>query len=147
MTTITQTPTAPAVISLVQDAPAHPDQAFEAVERARAFIHENFSENITIDDIAKAAMFSKFHFTRVFKKITGMTPGAYLSNVRLQESMRLLRTTDLKVIDITHEVGYSGIGTFSSRFSAEVGVSPTSYRNLCRLGAWGNGELEPPRAA
>lgn len=106
----------------------------EAVERAvtRAIdaMHDNLGEKLTIDDMARAAMFSKFHFSRVFRKITGISPGRFLSALRLEEAKRLLQGTDLTVTEISHRVGYASVGTFSSRFTIGVGVSPSSYRQL-----------------
>lgn len=105
------------------------EQAIEtAVERAVATMHENLSEPITIDDMARSAMFSKFHFTRIFQRVTGVSPGRFLSALRLRQAQRLLVSTSLNVADISQQVGYSSVGTFSSRFSRSVGMSPTAYR-------------------
>lgn len=100
----------------------------EAVERVIRAMRENLGDVITIDDMARTAMFSKFHFTRIFQRVTGISPGRFLSALRLQEAKRLLLTSSMTVADISHVVGYNSIGTFSSRFRASVGVSPTEYR-------------------
>lgn len=99
-----------------------------AVERVIRSMRDNLGEVITIDDMARTAMFSKFHFTRIFQRVTGISPGRFLSALRLQEAKRLLLVTSMTVADISHVVGYNSIGTFSSRFRASVGVSPTEYR-------------------
>lgn len=99
-----------------------------AVERVIRAMRENLGDVITIDDMARTAMFSKFHFTRIFQRVTGISPGRFLSALRLQEAKRLLLITSMTVADISHVVGYNSIGTFSSRFRASVGVSPTEYR-------------------
>lgn len=93
-------------------------------------MYENLSEQFTIDDMARTAMYSKFHFSRVFQRVTGISPGRFLSAIRLQEAKRLLVCTSLTVTDISHRVGYTSVGTFSSRFRSSVGVSPTVYRQL-----------------
>ncbi|WP_211347076.1 helix-turn-helix transcriptional regulator [Saccharothrix australiensis] len=93
-------------------------------------MHENIGEQFTIDDMARTAMYSKFHFSRVFQRVTGVPPGRFLSAIRLQEAKRLLVCTSLTVTDISHRVGYTSVGTFSSRFRSSVGVSPTVYRQL-----------------
>lgn len=100
----------------------------KSVERVIRAMHENLGEPITIDDMARTAMFSKFHFSRIFQRVTGLSPGRFLSALRLQEAKRLLVTTSMTVADISHMVGYNSIGTFSSRFRSSVGVSPTEYR-------------------
>lgn len=107
------------------------DEAIEAaVERVIHAMRENLSEQITMDDMARTAMFSKFHFSRIFLRVTGISPGRFLSALRLQEAKRLLLTTTMTVADISHLVGYNSIGTFSSRFRASVGASPSEYRHF-----------------
>ncbi|NKE61629.1 helix-turn-helix transcriptional regulator [Lentzea sp. PSKA42] len=93
-------------------------------------MRENLAEQLTIDDMARTAMFSKFHFSRVFQRATGVSPGRFLSAIRLQEAKRLLVSTMFSVTEISHRVGYASVGTFSSRFRSSVGVSPTTYRQL-----------------
>ncbi|MFG2648254.1 helix-turn-helix transcriptional regulator [Streptomyces sp. NPDC048436] len=100
------------------------------VRRSITTMYRSYHEPLTLDDIARSAMVSKFHFLRVFTRVTGVTPGRFLSAVRLHEAKRLLRTTSLNVADISAQVGYSSTGTFSRRFSESVGVSPTRYRHL-----------------
>jgi AraC-like DNA-binding protein len=102
----------------------------QAVARAIVTMRERLGERLTIDDLARAAMFSKFHFTRVFLRTTGLSPGRFLSAMRLAEAKRLLTTTTISVADISHQVGYNSVGTFSARFSGSVGVSPSGYRQL-----------------
>jgi AraC family transcriptional regulator len=104
--------------------------AEQSVQRVIDRIYSNIGEPITIDDMARTAMFSKFHFARLFQRTTGVSPGRFLSAVRLQEAKKLLLSTSLSVADISHQVGYSSVGTFSSRFKRNVGLSPTVYRAL-----------------
>ncbi|WP_447007425.1 helix-turn-helix domain-containing protein [Saccharothrix isguenensis] len=104
----------------------------EVIERAVCrvidFMHKNLGEQFTVDDMARTAMYSKFHFSRAFQRVTGVSPGRFLAAIRLQEAKRLLVCTSLAVTDIGHRVGYTSVGTFSSRFRSSVGVSPTTYR-------------------
>ncbi|WP_309116042.1 helix-turn-helix transcriptional regulator [Saccharothrix sp.] len=93
-------------------------------------MHQNIGEQFTIDDMARTANYSKFHFSRAFQRVTGVSPGRFLAAIRLQEAKRLLVSTTLTVTDISHRVGYTSVGTFSSRFRSSVGVSPTTYRQL-----------------
>lgn len=102
----------------------------QAVARAIVTMRDHLDERLTIDDLARAAVFSKFHFTRVFLRVTGLSPGRFLSALRLAEAKRLLATTRMSVADISHQVGYNSVGTFSARFSGSVGVSPSGYRQL-----------------
>ncbi len=100
------------------------------IQRVIDSIYQNMGDRITIDDMARTAMFSKFHFTRLFQRITGVSPGRFLSAVRLQEAKKLLLSTALSVTEISHRVGYSSVGTFSSRFKSSVGLAPSAYREL-----------------
>jgi AraC family transcriptional regulator len=102
----------------------------KAMARVVELMRENLSEQLTVDDLARAAMFSKFHFSRIFRRATGVSPGRFLSAMRLQEAKRLLVTTSLSVTDISHRVGYASVGTFSTRFRSSVGISPSTYRRL-----------------
>ncbi|MFH9611352.1 helix-turn-helix domain-containing protein [Streptomyces sp. NPDC017448] len=101
-----------------------------AVHRVISNMRANLGQDLTIDDMARTAMFSKFHFTRIFRDVTGTSPGRFLSALRIQEAKRLLVQTQFSVADISSLVGYSSVGTFSSRFKACVGVSPSVYREL-----------------
>ncbi|WP_194918666.1 helix-turn-helix domain-containing protein [Catenulispora rubra] len=104
------------------------DAITRAAERAITTMHERLSEPVTVDDMARAAMFSKFHFTRMFQRATGVSPARFLSALRLQRAKHLLTSTTMTVVDISVLVGYNSVGTFSSRFSRSVGLSPTDYR-------------------
>lgn len=106
------------------------ESAERAVRRAITTMRMNLGEQITVDDLARSAMFSKFHFSRVFQRATGVSPGRFLSALRLQRAKMLLVSTSLNVADISLCVGYNSVGTFSSRFSRSVGMSPTAYRRL-----------------
>jgi len=100
-----------------------------AVRRAIAVMHERYSEPISLHDLASEVFVSPFHFSRVFSRETGVTPGRYLTAVRLFEAKRLLLTTPLTVSDIVCSVGYSSVGTFTSKFTRVVGITPTQYRD------------------
>lgn len=106
------------------------DVAEKAITRVITLMRENLGEPLTIDDMARVAMFSKFHFSRMFLRVTGVSPGRFLSAVRFEEAKRLLVETSLSVTDISHQVGYTSVGTFSSRFRSNVGTSPSTYRRL-----------------
>ncbi|MFC4048504.1 helix-turn-helix domain-containing protein [Actinomadura syzygii] len=104
------------------------DSVERSIARVIHAMRENLGEPITIDDMARIAMFSKFHFSRIFRDSTGTSPGRFLSALRLEEAKRLLTETKLSVADISNRVGYSSVGTFSSRFKINVGVAPSVYR-------------------
>lgn len=99
-----------------------------AVGQAIASMYARYSEQVTLSKIAAEVFVSPFHFSRVFTKATGVTPGRYLTAIRLFEAKKLLLGTDLTVSDIVCSVGYSSVGTFTSRFTRAVGMTPTQYR-------------------
>jgi len=101
----------------------------EAVQQAIASMRDRYFEPITLKDLASEVFVSPFHFCRVFSRATGVTPGRYLTAVRLFEAKRLLLTTSQTVSDIVCSVGYSSIGTFTTRFTRAVGMTPTQYRD------------------
>lgn len=102
--------------------------AEKAVERVITLMRNNLDEQLTIDDMARVAMFSKFHFSRMFQRVTGVSPGRFLSALRLQKAKHLLVSTSFNIADISLRVGYTSVGTFSTRFTRSVGLSPTTYR-------------------
>lgn len=101
----------------------------KSVRQAIAAMHKRYSDPLTLNEIAAEVFVSPYHFSRVFSRSTGVTPGRYLTCVRLFAAKRLLLTTDLTVSDIVCSVGYNSVGTFTSRFTRAVGMSPTQYRD------------------
>lgn len=105
----------------------------EAVERVVAYLYEQYDQPITLADMADVAILSQFHFARTFREVTGVSPGRFLSAIRLQRAKGLLMTTQLTVTDISYMVGYNSLGTFTSRFTKSVGVTPIQYRSLTQV--------------
>ena len=100
----------------------------QAVERAIQTMHTHLHELLTLEDLASVACLSPSHFNRVFCRLIGIPPGEFLSALRFQAARRLLLTTSLKVTDICFEVGYTSTGSFTSRFTQRVGLSPRLLR-------------------
>lgn len=103
---------------------------FSPVESAIASIWESYSEPLSLSDMAKSAILSRFHFCRVFTEATGVSPGRYLSAVRIYQAKRLLVSTSLSVTDISLAIGYNSLGSFTNRFTDSVGASPTRFRRM-----------------
>jgi AraC family transcriptional regulator len=108
-----------------------------AVERAIRFICERYGEPLSLEDIAGSAIMSRFHFCRIFANATGVTPGRFLSAIRIYEAKRLLLNTAMNVTDITFAVGFNSLGSFSNHFTDSVGVSPGRFRRIATTGALG----------
>ena len=115
---------------------------FSPIESAIARIWESYGEPLSLSDIAKSAILSRFHFCRVFTEATGVSPGRYLSAVRIYQAKRLLVSTSLSVTDISLAIGYNSLGSFTNRFTESVGASPTRFRRM-----WGAGIHADPDPA
>src|SRR5216684_4257917 len=100
----------------------------QAVERVIRAMHTHLHELLTLEDLASVACLSPFYFTRVFHRLIGIPPGEFLSALRFQAARRLLLTTPLSVTDICFEVGYTSTGSFTTRFTQLVGLSPRLLR-------------------
>jgi AraC-like DNA-binding protein/mannose-6-phosphate isomerase-like protein (cupin superfamily) len=93
-----------------------------------SYIRANFHLPLTLEQMAGMVFLSASHFHRLFKQTTGQTFVEYLQNVRIEESCRLLRTTELKIQDITARVGYQDTQFFLHLFKKKTGVTPREYR-------------------
>ena len=96
--------------------------------RARDLVDARYFEPIGVDDLARAAGLSRFHFSREFRKAFGESPHAYLLTRRLERAAALLRGTDRRVAEICFAVGLRSVGSFTTSFTRTFGVSPTAYR-------------------
>jgi len=103
---------------------------YRAVQRAISTMHERYMEQLTLPEIADAAQLSPFHFDRVFRSMIGVSPGVFLASIRMKEAKRFLLMTKHSVTDICFDVGYTSLGTFSSRFTLLVGLPPGRFRRL-----------------
>ncbi|HEY0171953.1 MAG TPA: AraC family transcriptional regulator [Pyrinomonadaceae bacterium] len=95
-----------------------------AVELMHAHLHRDLS----LEEIASAAHLSPFHFARLFKKLTGATPHAYLASLRAARAQQLLAETDLPVTEVGARVGYMSSSHFARAFRQATGISPRAYR-------------------
>jgi two-component system response regulator YesN len=98
------------------------------VEKAKAYMTENFHKDVTVEDIAASAHLSKFHFGRIFKQITQLTPHQYLTGLRLKHAAQLLRNSKAQIKEIGYSSGYNNAEYFSSAFKKKYRVSPVEFR-------------------
>src|SRR5499425_1039263 len=96
--------------------------------RARDAIDRTYAQPLDIAALARIAHASQAHFIRTFRATFGETPHRYLQRRRVERAMFLLRETDLSVTDVSFDVGFSSLGTFSRTFHDIVGESPRTYR-------------------
>jgi AraC-like DNA-binding protein/ligand-binding sensor protein len=98
------------------------------IRKAKEFINEHQTEDLTLGDVAKAVNTSTFYFCKMFKKATGINFTDYLSRVRIEKSKNLLLNPNLRVSEIAFEVGFQSLTHFNRVFKRILGQSPTDYR-------------------
>jgi AraC family transcriptional regulator len=103
------------------------------LRRAIEFMHDNFSRELALEEIALAAYLSEYHFARLFKQITGVTVHVYLANIRLEHARKLLAETKLAISEIAIRVGYQSQSHFTKIFKSVTGVTPRAYRDGVRI--------------
>ncbi|TGD10078.1 helix-turn-helix transcriptional regulator [Brevibacterium sp. S111] len=100
-----------------------------ALRRVRDRIDREFDRPLSVEALALGEHMSAGHLSRQFKAAYGESPYSYLMTRRIERAMALIRREDLSITDICFTVGFSSLGTFSTRFSELVGLSPSQYRN------------------
>lgn len=98
------------------------------LRRVRDRIDREYAEPLDVQALARDAHMSPGHFSRRFKAAYGESPYSYVMTRRIERAMALLRRDEHSVTEICFEVGCSSLGTFSTRFTELVGVSPSVYR-------------------
>jgi transcriptional regulator GlxA family with amidase domain len=103
--------------------------------RARDRMDRDYAKPLDVPSLAQVALMSESHFIRSFKATFGETPHRYLQRRRVERAMFLLRHTRDSVTEISIDVGFFSLGTFSRTFSEIVGETPSVYRQRGPLGA------------
>jgi AraC-like DNA-binding protein len=98
------------------------------IARARAYIYEHQTEDLSLGQVAKAVNASSFYFCKLFKKSTGINFIDYISNLRIEKAKNLLLNPDCLVSEIAFEVGFQSLTHFNRVFKKLTGVSPSQYR-------------------
>lgn len=117
----------------------------ESVERVVEVMRQRLEEELPLEELAEIARLSSYHFVRVFRSLTGLPPCHFLGALRLERAKRLLLTTEDSVTEICFAVGYGSLGTFTSRFTQLVGLSPSRFRQLARAAGLPSLEELPAR--
>ncbi len=112
-----------------------PDDVRPHLRRARDHVDRHYADGLDLETLAAIAGLSKYHFQRLFTATYGISPAAHLSQRRIERAQDLLRATNLTVTEVCHAVGFSSVGSFSSRFRELVGCSPSEYQRRYAEGA------------
>ena len=99
------------------------------LRRVRDRIDREYAQPLDVEALARGAHMSAGHLSRQFRLAYGEAPYGYLMTRRIERAMALLRRGDLSVTEVCFAVGCSSLGTFSTRFTELVGVSPSTYRD------------------
>jgi len=100
----------------------------EGILNATLFAQHHYHEEIGPDEMAEASALSRFHFTRLFKKATGLTPIQYLTNLRILKGAELLYETKYSIEDIAKSIGYANANYFAKVFRRSTGMTPNEFR-------------------
>jgi len=103
-------------------------QDLARLRRVRDRIDREYARPLDVEALARGAHMSAGHFSRRFRLAYGESPYSYLMTRRVERAMALLLRGDLSVTEVCFAVGCSSLGTFSTRFTELVGVSPGTYR-------------------
>ena len=98
------------------------------IRRAIELMHAHLNRELPLEEIAAAAYLSPFHFARLFKKLTGASPHAYLATLRSTHAQNLLAETDLSISEVSARVGYSSSSHFTKAFRQSTGLTPRAFR-------------------
>lgn len=102
------------------------------IEQVKDYIKAHYAEDMSIKELADVACVSQNYFSALFKKETGQNYKAYLTSIRMEEAIKLLRTTDLKTYEIGEKVGYNNVRRFVDAFKQIYNASPMEYKKSIR---------------
>ena len=113
--------------------------AGSVLRRIRVYIDAHIGERISLDDLAREACVSRFHFARQFRLSTGESPMGYLRRVRIERSKSILQSRETTIAEVAATLGFSDQSHFTRTFGRLVGVSPGSF---ARSDDWRSGSAE-----
>jgi len=104
------------------------EDTLSLLRQAKDRIDRQYAERIDMSVLAADVGFYRTHFIRLFGAVYGETPGVYRAQRRIERACELLRAVNLNITEICLLVGFNSLGTFSTKFSQIVGLSPSAYR-------------------
>jgi AraC-like DNA-binding protein len=107
------------------------DDTFRRLCRGRDLLATGYQSRILLEQVAREACLSEFHFHRLFRATFGETPHDFLTRLRMDRARRML-ASERTVTEVCFEVGYGSLGSFSSKFRAQFGRSPAEFQREVR---------------
>lgn len=105
-------------------------------QRLLSYMENNFAEDISLADAAKRVGFSESHFSKTFKKMTGINFVMYLNMLRVEKAAELLKNTSLKITDIALSCGFDNVRTFNRVFKDVTGTTPSAFSKGANMDAY-----------
>lgn len=100
----------------------------ESIKTITDYIHENYSQKLSLNDLCALSHFSRSFLIKIFKENTGKTPTEYINRYRLQISCEMLSETEKSILDIALDCGFPSVGYFIRCFKLQFGITPGQYR-------------------
>ncbi|MBH1942244.1 helix-turn-helix domain-containing protein [Mobilitalea sibirica] len=104
------------------------EQACSVITKAKAYMEENYSKDVSLDDVSRIVDISPYYFSKLFKEETGENFIEYLTGLRIEKAKKLLQNKDVSIKNICVDTGYSDPNYFSRIFKKYVGLTPTEFR-------------------
>ena len=98
-----------------------------AVQRMQDYIEAHLEETVGLSDLAKVSLFSPWHSHRLFQEYTGLTPASYIRRLRLAKAALRIKNENVRIIDVTFDLGFGSVDGFTRAFFREFGMCPSEY--------------------
>jgi AraC family transcriptional regulator len=108
------------------------DDYQERINRVLTYIADHSNQKLNLDVLAGVSNFSKYHFSRLFTSIVGMTPIAFVNRERLQRSITMLTETNITVLQVSIQCGFESVSTFNALFRKQYNMTPREIRSRIR---------------
>lgn len=105
-----------------------PEQ-YARIRQSKTLMEKFYSDRIELNDLAKEAFMSRYHYIRVFQRMYGLTPRIYLRDLRISKAKDLIKA-GLPITRVCSEIGYKSVPTFSTVFKKCTGYTPRAYQHL-----------------
>lgn len=105
-----------------------------SIERVKEFMHQHIQQNINLEQLAKVANYSNYHFIRFFKNATGKTPFDYLTDIKIDKAAAMLKNKGVSVTEVCYACGFTNPSHFTTVFKRKKGVTPSKYQKTEQKG-------------